>query len=103
VWSEFIDTQPLLKSWIELLMTADDIWDLAAIDSDATVGSSTRADRAASVGMMAAMRVHDVKAKDSATNEGGGSQPAEVSQGVDEDATMEDVAPVSLCFHMNSG
>lgn len=73
-------------------MTADDIWNLAAIDTNLKHGK--QADLASIVGIKAALRVRDVKAK-TAANEGGGSQPTEATQGVNEDAVMEDLVPVS--------
>jgi hypothetical protein len=93
VWSEFLETQPLLKTWIEMLMTVDDIWNLAAIDTNLKPG--IQADKAMVIGMKAAMRVGDAKAKASAANEGGGFQPTEATQAVDRDAVMEDFFPVS--------
>jgi hypothetical protein len=71
-------------------MTPDDIWDLAIVDPSLAPGK--RAELAQVLGLKAALRAED---KVSAANEGRGSQPAEASQSVDEDAVMEDLVPVS--------
>jgi hypothetical protein len=75
-------------------MAADDVWDLAAIDPN--LRPAKQADSASLVGMKAAVRVADAKAKASAANEGGGSQPAEATQGVNEDVVMGDF--VTVCY-----
>jgi hypothetical protein len=80
-------------------MTADDIWDLAAINASLKTG--IQADKAMHVGIGAILRIQDAKAP--ATNEGGEFQPAEAAQGVSEDAVMEDPVPVSDISIFESG
>jgi hypothetical protein len=83
-----------LKSWINTLMTPDDIWDIAAIDKGKRGGE--QANLAMAIGHKAAKRLHEAQAPAAATSESEPTVP-EVSRDANNNAdiVMQDSVPVS--------
>lgn len=66
-WNEILATQPLLKMWIDSLMTVDEMWDLAAIDRTQMPGDQGSV--AVRLGKNASEKFWETQANGSATSE----------------------------------